>query len=390
MPDYILKLFDRDLVHFTARNTGRTPQVLIKDVDTEAMSLMPMGMEVTNSGIASWLKHRKVPRNRAYVTQFLAKFGLSENSTIGITDISRGLSVNDSYWVVPEGFTKTFAACNLYDHRLNGAAALAALTGNGNCKHKDEVLSPEFTTHGMLPKCWRRQSGRICLYKGGTEGASNMGNEPYSEYYAWQVAEILGVRAVPYTLTKWKSVLCSKCELFTSKELSYVPAGKAVTEGGIEAVFEFCKRLGPAYTDSFEDMIVYDAVIANTDRHLGNFGFLADAATNTIIAPAPLFDHGNSLCNYASQKDMESRQAFLEYADSRLPACYDDFFAVAQACVRPRHREGLRRLLDFRLKRHPRYNLAPKRLKLIEYAIQKRASRLLGYKSDGSAEIKFW
>ena len=77
MADYILKLFDRDLVHFSAWNAGRTPQVHIKDADTDALSLMPMGMEVTDRGLASWLKHRKVPRNRAYVTSFLAKFGLS-------------------------------------------------------------------------------------------------------------------------------------------------------------------------------------------------------------------------------------------------------------------------------------------------------------------------
>lgn len=113
----------------------------------------------------------------------------------------------------------------------------------------------------------------------------------------------------------------------------------------MEVVFEYCEKLGPAYTDSLEDMIVLDAVIANTDRHLGNFGFLAHAAANTIVSPAPLFDHGNSLFNYASQNDMESRQAFLEYADERPPACYGDFFTVARACVRPRHREGLRRLL---------------------------------------------
>lgn len=230
MADYILKLFDMELVHFPARNAGRTPLVHIKDVDTGALSLMPIGMDVTDRGLASWLRHRKVPRNRAYVTSFLAKFGLSENSTLAITDISRGLSINDSYWVVPEGFTKNFAECNLYDHRLSEAVAWAVFAGTGKFKCREEVLSPEFTTHGMLPKCWRRHGGRICLYKGGTGGASNMGNEPYSENYAWQVAEILGVRAVPYTLTKWQSVLCSRCELFTSKEVSYVPAGNVVTD----------------------------------------------------------------------------------------------------------------------------------------------------------------
>ena len=75
----------------------------------------------------------------------------------------------------------------------------------------------------MLRKCWRRENGVVRLYKGGTEGASNAGNEPYSEYYAAQIAQLLGINAIPYGLSKWKNTLCSTCALFTSKDLSYSP-----------------------------------------------------------------------------------------------------------------------------------------------------------------------
>ena len=44
-------------------------------------------------------------------------------------------------------------------------------------------------------------------------------------------------------------------------------------------------------------MLLFDAVIYNTDRHLGNFGLLVDSKTNKIIRPAPIFDNGNSLFN---------------------------------------------------------------------------------------------
>ena len=86
--------------------------------------------------------------------------------------------------------------------------------------------NPVSYTHLMLPKCWRRQNGKIYLYKGGTSGFSNLGFEPYSERYAYQVAQVMGVNAIRYTLTKdLKKTLCSKCELFTSKEYSYIPIG---------------------------------------------------------------------------------------------------------------------------------------------------------------------
>ena len=377
MADYILKHFDRVLIRFSAKDTGDTPEVCITHIDQDALPLMPLGMDVTDSGLARWLKHRKIPKNRAYIHSFLAKSGLSANGTMAIIEVSKGLSLNDSYWVVREGFEKSFDQCNLYENKFSEVLASIAFTGYGSSIRSSVASSPEFTTNGMLPKCWRRQSGKVYLYKGGTEGASNTGNEPYSEFYAWQVAEALGVTAIPYTIAKWKSKICSKCELFTSKELAFVPVGNIVKSGGMQAVIEYYKELGPEYMDALEDMFVFDAVIANTDRHFGNFGFLVDARTHTLAGPAPLFDHGNSLFNYASRMEVESKQAFLEFAEAQRPVCYNDFFSAAIPCLKPRHREGLRHLLEFKLKRHPRYNLESKRLKLIEMAIRQRAARLL-------------
>lgn len=38
---------------------------------------------------------------------------------MGIIDVSKGLSLNDSYWVVREGDSKTFDQCNLYDNKFS-------------------------------------------------------------------------------------------------------------------------------------------------------------------------------------------------------------------------------------------------------------------------------
>ena len=81
-----------------------------------------------------------------------------------------------------------------------------------------------------------------------------------------------------------------RCELFTSKEYSYIPIGQLVSKGGMKAIFEYYQTLGQTFVDALEDMLVFDAIICNTDRHYGNFGVLVDNKTNTIAAPAPLFD----------------------------------------------------------------------------------------------------
>lgn len=156
MADYILKLFDRELIRFSAKDTGDIPEICITHIDQDALSLMPLGMEVSDRGLARWLKHRKIPRNRAYIHSFLAKTGLSANSTMGIIDVSKGLSLNDSYWVVREGDSKNFDQCNFYDNKFSELLANIAFTGYGSSVRTSVVSSLEFTTNGMLPKCWRR------------------------------------------------------------------------------------------------------------------------------------------------------------------------------------------------------------------------------------------
>jgi hypothetical protein len=171
--------------------------------------------------------------------------------------------------------------------------------------------------------------------------------------------------------------LCSTCELFTSKEVSFIPVGRLVTKGGMQAVQAYYQQLGPEFTQALSEMLVLDAVICNVDRHYGNFGFLVDNKTNRIVAPAPLFDHGNSLFNFAGKDCWERDEVLDEYVETLVPSVYDDFIGTAKAVMGPEQRQKLRHLLEFRFKKHSRYNLPDKRLRMIEGQVQKRARLLL-------------
>jgi len=161
---------------------------------------------LNHAGLLKWLQKRVIPRNRAYASEILRTFGLNVNDTRGIMDVCRGLSLNDSFWVVPEGFAGTFAEYNLYENCFSESLALVAYTGI----RQDGITfttSPELTTNGMLPKGWRFIEGDgIYLYKGGTSGAANAGNEPYSEFYASQIAQAMGLHAVRYELENWRGM----------------------------------------------------------------------------------------------------------------------------------------------------------------------------------------
>lgn len=374
---YTLMHFDTPLVVFSAERQVEA-NIKILAVHEENKNLFPLDLaELSESGIESWIKHRSIPKNRAYVDTLLSSLGLSINRPLDIISVSKGLSLNDCYWLKQEDSSDSFASVNLYDNRFSRVLGQIAFTGYGSSNVSGLTSSPEFTTNGMLPKCWRRIDGKIYLYKGGTMGASNTGNEPYSEFYAYQIGKILGVNAVPYSLSKWKNTLCSTCELFTSKDVSFVPVGRIVRSGGMQAVRAYYKKLGGEFEKALNDMFIFDALIFNTDRHYGNFGFLIDSHTNEINAPAPLFDHGNSLFNFAGVDALKSKKSFLKYAEAQMPCVYDDYVAEAKKVLTHEWRSAIRKLLDFKLPRHSRYNLSKERLNLIEYAVSQRAAELL-------------
>ncbi|WP_300081244.1 XRE family transcriptional regulator [uncultured Thomasclavelia sp.] len=372
--NYILKQFDNDLLYFSMENTNDGLEVKIKTVSEELKHLLPLDLELTNQSLKKWLEKRTIPRNRAYVSNFLARLGLNEKDTKGIIDICQGLSLNDCYWIVQENCKDKFADKNLYTNSFNTNIASIAFTGYGSYVRSSFRSSPEFTTNGMLAKSWRRIKGKVLLYKSGTEGFANSGLEPYSEYYASQVAKTMELHYVEYGLSKWKGKLCSTCELFTSLDKSFIPIGRLVKTGGIEAVRSYYQSLGENFYQEFIDMLVFDAVILNEDRHFGNFGLLIDNQTNKIVAPAPIFDNGLSLLCYAMEDDFKNINNYIE---TRQPASYQDFIAYVKPLMNSRQKEKVRKLLDFHFKNQSKYRLSKNRLKQLEIVIQQRAVSLL-------------
>ncbi len=321
-------------------------------------------------------RHRVIPKNRTFVEEILKTLGLSVGNTKGIIDVCKGLSLNDSFWVVPKGFAGTFAEYNLYENDFSEILSLVAYTGTAQT-NRAFTTSPELTTAGMLPKAWRRmEEGVIYLFKGGSSGGANTGNEPYSEFYACQIAQAMGLDAVSYDLERWKGILASKCKLFTDIDTAFVPIGRLVHSGGLQGCLDYYAELGEDFSESIHSMLVFDAVIYNEDRHFGNFGILRDNHSEAIISPAPLFDHGVSLFNYAMPEDIKNLD---EYAKTRFPVYGDiSFERICSEVMGRTQARQLRQLIGFTFRRHPSINWPEERLLAIEKHLQKRVRELLG------------
>ena len=372
---YSLRLYDEELLTFSLKDGGLEGlKAEVLTVNEGRESVFPLDLEVTGDGIIKWLERRVIPKNRAFVDEILKALGLSVNDTKGIIDVCKGLSLNDSYWVVPLGFTGSFKEYNLYENRFSNVLSLVAYTGIGQ-SHAVFTTSPELTTNGMLRKAWRYIEGEgIYLYKGGTEGAANTGREPYSEFYACQIAERMGLHAVHYDLENWKDILASKCKLFTDIDTAYIPVGRLVRTGGIKACLELYATISKEAVEELKSMLVFDAVIYNEDRHFGNFGVLRNNHSGKIIGAAPIFDNGISLFNFAMPNDYAHLE---EYAKTRSNPYGVSYENVCREVMGTKQRTQLRRLIGFRFQRHPSINLPEEHLQAIEKQIDLRVRELL-------------
>ena len=375
----ILKHRDKELLRFE----WIEPQgVRIVSVDEGINRYLPLDFkgEVSDENLWKWLSRRVVPRDRRNIDALMAATGLEARNVRGIIEICRGLSLNDVHWVVPNDFKGSWKDCNLYDNEFSQAIALTAFNGMGSAIERlDWISSPEFSTNGMLAKCWRRIDGRVALYKSGTDGAANTGFEPYSEYYASQIAAAMGLDHVEYSLSKFKGYLCSTCNIFTSDKLGYLPAGRIMNVA--EALED--KR--------FADIFFFDALIFNTDRHLGNFGYLVDNDKNEIVGAAPIFDNGYGLFSLALYRPGDRLDEFSDLAKyvSRVkPALYSKWLGFPGGITKSML-ERMKALKGFRFKRHKYYNLPQDRLRSIEKFLQSRILQIeeFAQKADDIFEI---
>ena len=162
---YSLRLYDETLLTFTLEERGLEGlQATILHTETAKQKLFPLDLELTNEGVVKWLERRVIPKNRQFVDEILKTLGLSVNNTKGIIDVCMGLSLNDSYWVVPADFEGKYADYNLYENRFSEALSLVAYTGVGGSREAFST-SPELTTNGMLRRLggsWR-MTASICI-----------------------------------------------------------------------------------------------------------------------------------------------------------------------------------------------------------------------------------
>lgn len=144
-------------------------------------------------------------------------------------------------------------------------------------------------------------------------------NNAFSEYVGSNIFKLTGFVTQNTILGKYiynekEKIVCA-CEDFTDNDnvlyefeslaLSNNPDKKIGTElEDILEIVEESKMIDTNDTkEKFWDMFVIDAIIGNTDRHNGNWGFILNNKTNEIRF-APIYDCGSCLTPMLEDKEM--------------------------------------------------------------------------------------
>lgn len=242
--------------------------------------------------LASWIGRRYMPALRPEAPRLLKAANAA--SVDALMFGSLGLNLSDQYWFKP-------AEADLDWHEVN-------FFENGYSHDSGVPLRiPDSSTPGALEKRWERIEGKDWLVKGASTGERR---EPYNELLATELASRLLSEGeyVPYRLVEREGLTCSACPTFATAETEFVSAADVLVYAGVSRGRDLyrgyaraCEELGVEdIRVALAKMIVCDHVMANFDRHLGNFGLIRTVETRDGWHVAPLFDGGAAFFSRAS------------------------------------------------------------------------------------------
>lgn len=222
----------------------------------------------------------------------------------------------------------------------------------------------------MLPKCWVRDKGTITLKKGGTSGFANTGNEPYSEVLASQLLDVLEYEHIKYTLETYRGKLVSSCDLMTNEEISLIPLYKMVYANNFNDIIEYAKSINSI--KELYQMIIFDYLSLNTDRHLGNIGVLVNSDTFKPIKLAPIYDNGASMLNYYMVGD-----SLEDFVARNIPNLYNSFSILAIKAKEKAGNSNIEKALNIKFNRKKVKGYSDDKIDIIEKFVTNRVSEFL-------------
>lgn len=275
---------------------------ILKVVKNYELDFLPVGIDV-KTGIPNkkelneWWFGRSIPASRSGIAAALERLGVQYSEQLLLR--CYGLSLSDQYWMKPVDSELKWKNINFFENDFSddvGNILFGQLAGQDI-----DLMSPCNTSDGWLKKKWKIIGTKRCLIKAGSNPYMQ---EPINEVFGTRLHQRLGCKNfVPYKALLEDGIPYSVCENFIDVNTELVSAvninrslKKASQFTSYEHFLNACDRLGiPGMKKFLDYMLVFDYLMANTDRHFGNLGAVRNVETLEWVGPAPIFDSGTSL-----------------------------------------------------------------------------------------------
>lgn len=292
---------------------GRILQVpmILDGTDRQQITENLRVCRVNMQAILEWLASRVLPLTRENAKKIYNLFGFEQQEGVHnkarIAITCRALTLQDNYWIKLVGDKVTWADVNLRHVPLNEAIAQVALRGTSlsiQNKKKEALKCPELSGQGAYAKTWVREADGLYLHKTGDRGIT----EAKVEVMVSRLLDNCNVAHVQYEASTLFGGYTCKCKCMTDDSVSML--------SGVDFT-GWCNREGRSPhlaalnidADMIYKMHIVDYLIANSDRHGMNWGFLYNSDNMEILGCHPLYDHNNAF-DIAYMKDRDAPSVY--------------------------------------------------------------------------------
>ena len=275
---------------------------ILKTRKNYELDFLPVGIDVRTGApnrkeLNEWWLGRSIPASRLGLRTALEQLGVQYPEQLLLR--CYGLSLSDQYWMNPVDSELKWKNINFFENDFSDD--VGNILFGQPAERNIDLMSPCNTSDGWLKKRWKIIDSKRCLVKAGSNPYMQ---EPLNEVFGTRLHERLGCKNyVLYKAFFEDGVPYSVCENFISTNTELVNAvsiNRSIKRSSQFSSYEHfsnaCGRLGiPGMKEFLDYILVFDYLMANTDRHFGNFGAVRNVETLEWIGPAPVFDSGTSL-----------------------------------------------------------------------------------------------
>ena len=256
--------------------------------------------EILKSGkeaaLQHWLGTRGIDTTRTNARVLLNELKLKSDRVSAVV-FNKGLNMTDCYWIkdTQKDGDMTFEDVSLY--RKINIKSISALSISGRAARVPTSINHEVTNIGSFNRAWIKEDGAWWLYKTG----SIYNN--YAELFTFYLGKHLGMDMAIYKYAVNPEVNAKEHLIaslnFTSEDYMlehYDSFRYRFEDVGLEddeVIINNLREVG--LNGAYENMLMLDALVANTDRHEFNFGVLKKVDTGEVVRFAPCFDHNLAL-----------------------------------------------------------------------------------------------